>query len=144
MSLSKLPAEIFKITIHHVVLEAGMNRAWTLRQVNRIFAAEIKHDILTHQTRNVIEPLLPELVTFESESVFPKDIIGENIEYYLHSCLINPLDASKPFIAKVRQLIEFVCEEQKIVVEAARRDCSSLLCQGLVAMLGERRIIDML
>ncbi|PVH98264.1 hypothetical protein DM02DRAFT_682637 [Periconia macrospinosa] len=136
MSLSELPPEIFKHIVHYAVYGMGIQRAVILRQVNRAFASEIKHDLLSHQTIDVIDPNRKFWVGSANFKP-PHKMLIENIGYILYRRLKDPLDADRTFVAKTRQFTQFIIRRRGVIGYAAIDKCTYLACQGLADMMGE-------
>jgi hypothetical protein len=136
--LLDLPPELFQIIIHKVVAiqdvkqyangSWGPRNAWKLRGVCRVFAAEIKHDLLTNQPHHELPGC--------------SEIIENNMATYLFRRVQKPLDTRTNLTTIINQMVNYICEVHSVPT-ARRQGVLEDMCAGLVPIFEARRLWEM-
>lgn len=132
MNLLDLPPELFQHIIHELVSTGSLfddfddgeeNNVWSLRSVCRTFAAEIEHDVLNNQPKEFLN------VSYHEKLMKPC------MDRYLFNRLMSPRDVSRKFLAKVKDMVDYVIEEL-CIGDQQREQHTEKILHGFSKILG--------
>ncbi|KAL5116878.1 hypothetical protein ACEQ8H_005230 [Pleosporales sp. CAS-2024a] len=121
MQLLDLPPEIFQNIAHSLVVAAGLQEAWKLRQVCRVFAGDIRHDILQNQ------PLYQ----------WPQLRLSDQM---LGTLVVNrmqkPLNTNAKFLNKMRQMVDYLKASLSLQTAEETTKYATMMSAGVLKLLG--------
>ncbi|KAF2635780.1 ankyrin [Massarina eburnea CBS 473.64] len=116
MELLHFPPEIFQNIVHELVCSVGVDKAWKMRGVCRTFAAEIRYDIVTNQTK---------------DSFRGSKVLDNVFDAYLQARMKIPLDINPQFVKFLHDIVDYLSAEKPPSAPDDRDAITLQLCSGI-------------
>jgi hypothetical protein len=126
--LLDLPPEMFKNIVHELNTEPP-NSTWKLRGVCHTFAAEIEHDLLSNQSKSVVEEMY--------------EVINNNMAKYLLNRIHSPPDSEDRLLKTLRNMADYLMQELAIP-EKEQEETETGMIEGFVRVCHLARINSMI